>query len=122
MSENQPGERFRFSLPLFRERLKEDVLGEKDSPELVCARQERLVRNLGVAVLRSGHDIHTSLAKLIGDRLRNMNVHVKSDTHSLEALHLSRRRTAEGMVWDAALSAAAHSWRISASIRSLWSQ
>lgn len=81
MTKQQTCEWFASLLPVFRQRLEADVLSKDETLQLVTAREEFAIFQLGRAVFMGGQNIDTASPKLIGDRPRNMHIHVKRDRH-----------------------------------------
>ena len=81
MAEHEPSERATLSLPIFRECLETNVLGEDDAPELVGVLQEILVSAFRPAIVNGRHHVYAATPKLIRDRLRHMHVHVERHRH-----------------------------------------
>ena len=81
MAEHEPGEWSTLSLPVFRECLETNVLGEDDAPELVGVLQEILVSAFRPAIFNGGQHVYAATPKLIRDRLRHMHIHVERHRH-----------------------------------------
>jgi hypothetical protein len=86
MPEYQTGKSPRFSLPAPCQNLKPDILSEHNSVECLSSLQQISILSFRRAVILGRQHIDTAASQLLGDRGRNIDIHVEPHRHLEDSL------------------------------------
>jgi hypothetical protein len=81
MPEQQSVEFLTFALPLLGQDPESNILGEQDPSEFCGTLEQLLIWQRGTLIFNRRQYVDTFPTQLIGDRLRNVHVHVQSRCH-----------------------------------------